>query len=607
MAPSGLSRIVRDLAPGTHPPDALERPAFDAIVRIVELQLRQVPLDALTAEVLPAMLAIFDAPAGALLLYRREDATLTLAAARGLAVAGAEALEVLRWGDVETSEMPLRALVDRKIYVVQNPDQDPFIRRLVGTDQRRPVSTVAAVPLYRWHLPVGVLLVLGSTTPLGSDALLAPTFAYSVLALALSNLLWAREERGATPLPASEAAPPPLVCVPWVDLRERQVAANERSPSAAARDEDRTALDTMLQELRGVVVRMEAERQETARERHELSQRLASFEHEHQRLAAQLETTEHDRNLLASRLASLEDTLSAKLTSLMATPRDTVGAPTLDVSASVASTTPPTPAVDVPPPAPPQPSAAPASPPPVSMPTHVAEPTPASAAPTTATEERRALEPDATLRTMIEAALASSIPAGRGSVAVVNLVDCDAERIAAMADASDAGMLIVGYGAHPERGSRILGPLRCFTTPPDAGAIAAAVESAGRGNRRTILLTEDIDGFMGAKAALVKAGHSVSMACDEKQALDLLAILRPDTVLIDVRSIAQPIEFLDALGPETGRVLTMLVHGEPSGATLARMTERMLRPPALDVTELAKVCRNALPDAKRAGTAPTRR
>jgi len=99
------------------------------------------------------------------------------------------------------------------------------------------------------------------------------------------------------------------------------------------------------------------------------------------------------------------------------------------------------------------------------------------------------------------------------------------------------------------------------------------------------------------------------MACDEKQALDLLTILRPDTVLVDVRGAGQPaVEFLDALGPESGRILTLLIHGDPTGATLSRLADRMLRrPPGLDVNELVRVCRNALPEAgKRVGGAPTR-
>jgi hypothetical protein len=219
------------------------------------------------------------------------------------------------------------------------------------------------------------------------------------------------------------------------------------------------------------------------------------------------------------------------------------------------------------------------------------------------------LESDATLRDQIQTALVAAIPTGRGSVTVVNLIGCEAMRLAEMTAAAEAGMVLVGYASDPTRGSRILGPLRCFVAPPTATAVSTAVDTATRGNRRTITLSEDIDAFMVAKTALTKAGYSVSMACDEKQALDLLAILRPDTVLVDVRGGGQPaVEFLDALAPESGRILTLLVHGDPTGATLSRLADRMLRrPPGLDVNELVRVCRNALPEAgKRVGGAPTR-
>jgi hypothetical protein len=214
------------------------------------------------------------------------------------------------------------------------------------------------------------------------------------------------------------------------------------------------------------------------------------------------------------------------------------------------------------------------------------------------------IESAATLRDHIQTALASAIPSGRGSIAVVNLIGCDAARLAELTAAAEAGMTVVAYAADGDRGSRILGPLRCFAAPPTAPEIASAIDGT-KGNRRTITLSEDIDAFMVAKTALTKAGHSVSMACDEKQALDLLAILRPDTVLVDVRGAGHPsVEFLNALGPESGRVLTLLVHGDPSGATLGRLAERMLRPNALDVSDLVKVCRNALPEAGKRPGAP---
>jgi hypothetical protein len=616
-SPTGLSRIVRDLVPDTPAAPAiptLDGPALAAVVKIVELQLRQVPLDTFTADVLPAMLEIFDAPAGALLLYRREDATLTLAAARGLAVSAAEALDVLRWGDEGSSEMPLRALVDRKIYVVERPSDDPFTRRLVDPDARKQAASVATVPLYRWQLPVGVLVLLGGETPLAADALLGPAFTYSVLALGISNLLWARDERAATPLPAPDTAPPALICVPWVDQRElhgevtrlaqerdaavAKVQAEGRAALeagvAAAREESRSALESMLQELRAAVTSMEAERQATAQERLALTERLSSFEQEHGRLVEKLAHAEQDRSTLVSRLASLE-------TILTRAPEPT------------AETAPEPPAVAATPPPPPPPASAPtpsaSTPPPPPAPPRTGEAPAAAAASAPAQTQRRVLERNATLRDHIQTALTSAIPAGRGSVVAVNLLDCDASTLELLSEigATDPAALVVGYAAHPERGSRILGPLRSFATPPGAAEIAAALEGANRGNRRTILLSEDIDAFMVAKTALTKSGHSVSMACDEKQALDLLAILRPDTVLVDVRGKGAPaVEFLDALGPENGRILTLLVHGDPTGAALARLAERMLRSSALDVNELVKVCRNALPEQKRPGAAPAR-
>jgi hypothetical protein len=617
-SPTGLSRIVRDLVPETPTAPAiptLDGPAHAAVVKIVELQLRQVPLDTLTADVLPAMLEIFDAPAGALLLYRREDATLTLAAARGLAVSAAEALDVLRWGDERSSEMPLRALVDRKIYVVERPSDDPFTRQLVDPDARKQVGSVATVPLYRWQLPVGILLLLGGEAPLEPESLLAPAFTYSVLALGISNLLWARDDRGATPLPAPDTAPPPLICVPWVDQRElhgevtrlarerdaavAKVQAEGRAALeagvAAARVESRSALESMLQELRAAVTNMEAERHATAQERAALTERLSSFEQEHGRLVEKLATAEQDRSTLVTRLASLE--------TIMTRAPEPTAASTPEPPAAAAAT--PSPASS--------PTSAASAPPPPPVPARTAEAPAAAAAPAAtpspAQAQRRVLERNATLRDHIQTALTSAIPAGRGSVVAVNLLDCDAATLEQLGEiaTTEPGALVVGYAAHAERGSRILGPLRCFGTPPGAAEITAALEGANRGNRRTILLSEDIDAFMVAKTALTKSGHSVSMACDEKQALDLLAILRPDTVLVDVRGKGVPaVEFLDALGPENGRILTLLVHGDPTGAALARLAERMLRSSALDVNELVKVCRNALPENKRPGAAPAR-
>ena len=70
--------------------------------------------------------------------------------------------------------------------------------------------------------------------------------------------------------------------------------------------------------------------------------------------------------------------------------------------------------------------------------------------------------------------------------------------------------------------------------------------------RRLISLSDDVDGLIPLKTALSKGGHSISMACDPKQALDLLGMLTPDAVLVDLRTAPgeRPRTFLDALALE---------------------------------------------------------
>ncbi len=108
--------------------------------------------------------------------------------------------------------------------------------------------------------------------------------------------------------------------------------------------------------------------------------------------------------------------------------------------------------------------------------------------------------------------------------------------------------------------------------------------------RRVLTLSDDIDAFLPAKGGLSKAGHSVSMACDAKQASDLLAILHPDAVLVDFRtSPYAAAEILSAISQEQNNTQVLLVHGEASDA-LSQMMRRLLRPAPLDPADLVRVC-----------------
>ncbi len=81
------------------------------------------------------------------------------------------------------------------------------------------------------------------------------------------------------------------------------------------------------------------------------------------------------------------------------------------------------------------------------------------------------------------------------------------------------------------------------------------------------------------------------MACETKQAIDLLAILTPDVVLVDLRNApAALVAFFEALELEGGHVLVLLVHGDAEGKALATVVERLMRSVALDPEGLTRTC-----------------
>ncbi len=529
---------------------------LELIERIVTLELQQVPIEVLASQMLAPLLEAVDARAGALLCYRRDESALALAAGRGLAAGAAERLAILRWGGAGAWEMPLRALVERKAYVVDALEQRAFVTELVGADDAPKIASLAAIPLHRWHQPVGALLAMGDR-PLDPERLLEHRLAYDVLAIALAAALWGGAR---APLVDVAATPPPsLVCAAW-----RDVGTYAAGEGAGVRPGDRGAIDAMLQDLRGAVEALRAERRLEETERAALAERLAAAERERAEHAARTETLERE---LRRHEAMLNDGGAASSPAAAAAP--------IATETVAASAAPPTPADAAP-------SGAPA----------------ADAAGTVDPPAPRVLDGDDARREAIIAALARAIPIApaRGLVAV-NLYEPSPEALADVASAARSGATIVGYAADATR-SRILGGVRCFTDPPAAGEAAAAVEAQPRGGRRMISLSDDIDAFIPAKTELAKLGYSVSMACDDKQAIDLLALLNPDAVLVDLRAAPEAAAgFIDALAPESGRILTLLVHGDPARDALRRAITRLLRPNALEPTDLARVCRGVLASA----------
>ncbi len=220
------------------------------------------------------------------------------------------------------------------------------------------------------------------------------------------------------------------------------------------------------------------------------------------------------------------------------------------------------------------------------------------------------LESDAARWELIYAALSAALPptAGR-SLMIANLLAAFPSRLYDLTAAATAGTMLVGYAADAHDRSCILGAVRCFVDPPTAAEAAAVLEAMPRGTRRVLTLSEDVEAFLEAKIGLAKAGHSVSMACDAKQATDLLGMLTPDAVFVDVRTAPTAAsEFLSALAPESGRVVVVLVHGDPAGNLLPCVIQRLLRPAPLDPAALVETCRAVLagPPSAAARSAPVK-
>jgi hypothetical protein len=512
----------------------------ELIERIVRLELQQAPLEVLASEILAPLLEALDARAGALLCYRRDEGALSLAAGRGLAASAADHLTRLRWGGVGAWEMPLRALAERKVYHADAAALRPFVAELVAGDG---AASIAAIPLHRWQQPVGVVLAIGDR-PVDPERILACRLAFDVLALALSAALWG----GPRSAIDAGATPPTLVCEAWHDIIGRGLVMS--GMSGDGRIVDAAVIDTMLHDLRSAVEALRSERRLEETERAALAERLA--------------TAEREREEHAARTAMLERELGRHAALLTEGRADVENAS----AAAVADT-------------------------PAITPTeHEAS---APDAPAVASPSHRVLDADSTRREAIATALRVTMPTPPASgLVVANLLDATPAMLSELTEAARTGAAVIAYAADATR-SRILGGVRCFAAPPAPGEVTAALESQPRAGRRLISLSDDIDAFIPAKIELAKLGYSVSMACDDKQAVDLLALLNPDAVLVDLRKTPEAAAaFIDALALESGRVLSLLVHGELERGSLRRALDRLMRPTPLDAGDLARVCRGAV-------------
>ena len=92
-----------------------------------------------------------------------------------------------------------------------------------------------------------------------------------------------------------------------------------------------------------------------------------------------------------------------------------------------------------------------------------------------------------------------------------------------------------GCIADPAKGRGLpLGMIEPAAAPLDPDALVAALEAYVVKGGRVVTAGADVDALMSLRQALTRQGISVSMAWDAKQATDLLSVVRPHVVVIDL-------------------------------------------------------------------------
>src|SRR5262245_17438230 len=86
------------------------------------------PLDETTGrECLAALLEGVQLKYGALFTYNGESHTLTLLAQQGLSSQAIDAVKTIRRGVGGVWDMPLHAVMQRRVYIIEKPRENPFV------------------------------------------------------------------------------------------------------------------------------------------------------------------------------------------------------------------------------------------------------------------------------------------------------------------------------------------------------------------------------------------------------------------------------------------------------------------------------------------------
>ena len=186
---------------------------------------------------------------GALLAYDDDRQSLALLAERGLADEARKAITLIRRGEPGTWDMPLHALLQRRVYMIEKPRENPFVPTLLESRAQELLTNLVFLPLYSAGSARGLLLLIGTAGrvihELDIVSLRDPS---KLLGAALAKM---EHPEDATPAPSGSTSARPTSSPPAVQERaqlETRIAElealvrspqREPAPPAASPENDR--------------------------------------------------------------------------------------------------------------------------------------------------------------------------------------------------------------------------------------------------------------------------------------------------------------------------------------------------------------------------------
>lgn len=126
-------------------------------------QLTASPLDEASAtKVLTVVLEAIHLHHGALLRYDPASQGLDMLAEAGLAQQAVDAIRRIRRGASGVWDMPLHAVLQRRVYIIDRPKENPFVPTLLQGSDQGVLTNAALIPLFCAGSVTGALLLVGS-------------------------------------------------------------------------------------------------------------------------------------------------------------------------------------------------------------------------------------------------------------------------------------------------------------------------------------------------------------------------------------------------------------------------------------------------------------